>query len=220
MVTPQKEGVGLAKDIINLCLLRMGYQAEYKELPVKRTHHYMEIGDIDITIYSYKDERKEILYYSTEELFNAEYAFMVREGSDIKINRLADLTPYVIGNLAGLSYTPELKKIIDDKAEIKEVVTGYSLQSMFAQLLANTPRFDIMADSKNTLYWEAKKLGVMKKIKILDYKIKSKPYYITVSKRSKNIQNPEKFLARIDLCLRDIKKNSEYKTILASYGIH
>ena len=42
---------------------------------------------------------------------------------------------------------------------------------MFAQLLADIPRFEIMKDSKHTFYWEAKKLGVEDQIKILDCNI-------------------------------------------------
>ena len=220
MINAQEEGTGLAKDVINLCLQRIGHEAKFHELPVKRTHHFMEVGEIDITVYSYKEEREKILHYGKEVLFNSEYGFMVRANSGIKIDKLDDLSPYVIGHLAGLSYTPELKKIIDDKAEIGEVVIGYSLKAMFAQILADIPRFEIMADSKHTFYWEAKKLGVSDKIQILDYNIKNKAYYITVSKHSNNIKNPEKFLDKIDTCLRDIKQNGTYGKILARYGIH
>jgi polar amino acid transport system substrate-binding protein len=219
MINSEEEGSGLAKEIINLCLQRIGHQTKYHELPIKRTHHFMEVGEIDITVYSYKKEREKILHYGKEVLFNSEYGFMVRANSHIKIEELADLEPYVIGHLAGLSYTPELKKIINDKTAINEVVIGYSLTAMFAQLIADIPRFEIMADSKHTLSWEAKKLGVTDKIKILDYNIKNKSYYITVSKHSKNIKNPKELLGEIDTCLRDIKHKGEYKAIFARYGI-
>ena len=55
---------------------------------------------------------------------------------------------------------------------------------------------------------------------IEDYNIKNKAYYLTVSKRSNNIKNPKEFLAKIDLCLQDIKQNGEYKIILSKYGIY
>ena len=112
------------------------------------------------------------------------------------------------------------KKIIDDKAEVEEVVIGYSLKAMFAQLLADIPRFEIMADSKHTFYWEAQKLGISDKVKVLDYNIKNKAYYLTVSKQTENIKEPEEFLAKTDVCLREIKQNGMYHKILARYGIH
>jgi polar amino acid transport system substrate-binding protein len=218
MINAQKEGTGFAKETINLCLQHLGYKIEYNELPVKRTHYFMKNGDIDITVYSYKEERKEFLYYAKEVLFNSEYGFLVRANSDIQINDLTDLDPLIIGNLAGLTYTPELKKIIDNKIKREEVVTGYSLKAMFAQLLAETPRFDIMADSKSTFFWEAKKLGVSDRVKVLDYNIKNKAYYITVSKRSKNIKNPQEFLTKMDVCVSDMKKSAEYQERMIRYG--
>jgi len=220
MIDAQQEGIGLGKDIVNLCLKRMDYQVDYHKLPIKRTHHFMEVGEIDISVYSYKEKRNEILYYGKETLFDSEYGFVVRADSDIEINNLKDLTPYVIGHLAGLTYTPELKSIIDNKIKIDEAITGYSLQAMFSQLLADIPRFQIMANSKISLYWQAKKQGVANKVKVLDYNIKNKAYYLTVSKRSKNINNPKEFLAKVDLCLREIKQNGEYKSIFSKYGIY
>jgi polar amino acid transport system substrate-binding protein len=220
MLDNQQEGVGLGKDIVNLCLKRIKYQVEYHKLPIKRTHHFMEVGKIDITVYSYKEKRNEILYYGKEALFNSEYGFVVRADSNIEIKNLTDLTPYFIGHLAGLTYTPKLKRIIDNKSKIGETVTGYSLKAMYSQLLAEIPRFQIMANSKTSLYWQAKKQGVADKVKVLDYNIKNKAYYLTVSKRSNNIKNPKEFLAKIDLCLQDIKQNGEYKIILSKYGIY
>lgn len=209
---------GIAKELLNICIQQAGYKTEFRRLPIKRTHLYMEHGDIDVTIYSYQKPREKFLVYAKESLFSSEYGFMVRADSDIKITNLTDLAPYKIGHLAGLSYTPELMKIIKTKAKNKQLTTGYSLTAMFSQLLAPTPRFDIMADSKITFYWQAKTLGVSDKIKVLDFTIKKKNYFITVSKKSKNIADPQVFLAKTDQCLKELKSNGQYKTLLASYG--
>ncbi|MFT5759110.1 MAG: ABC-type amino acid transport substrate-binding protein [Alteromonadaceae bacterium] len=214
-----KKQLGLGKDLINICLHKMDYKAEYHRLPIKRTLALMEIGEIDITVYSYLASRESILHYSTEFIFSTDYAFMVRADSDIVINKLADLAPYRMGHLAGLTYTPELLKIINEKDKVNEVVTGFSLRSMFSQLLAPTPRFDIIADARDTFYWRANTLGISDKIKVLDYKIKTKKYYITVSKQSKNIKDAVSFLNKTDTCLQKLKKSGEYQAILANYGI-
>ena len=214
-----KKQLGLGKELINTCLHEMNYRVVYHRLPIKRTRQFMEKGEIDITVYSYLADRESILYYSKEPIFSADYAFMVRADSDIVINKLADLAPYRIGHLAGLTYTPELLKIIDDIMKLNEIVTGFSLRSMFSQLLAPTPRFDIFADARNTFYWRAKKLGISDQIKVLDYKIKTKNYYITVSKQSKNIKDAADFLMKIDNCLQALKQSGEYQAILGDYGI-
>jgi len=214
-----KQQIGLGKELINSCLHKVGYKAEYQRLPVKTTHQYMEKGEIDVTVYSYIKERERFLHYAKEPIFTADYVFMVRASSDIVINSLDDLAPYRIGYLSGLSYTPELLKIIKNKVSRNEAVKEFSLRSMFSQLLAPIPRFDIIADARDTFYWRAKKLGVSDKIKILNYQIKSKSYYITVSKQSKNITNAADFINNMDSCLQGLKQSGEYQSILANYGI-
>jgi len=209
---------GLGKELLNICIHQAGYDVDYRRLPVKRTHIYMKNGDIDITAYSYRKQREQFLIYSKESLFSSDLGFMVKADSSINIHDLKDLEPYRIGRLAGLSYTPELMKIIENKDKKNQVVTGYNFISMFSQLLAPIPRFDIIANSKSTFYWQAKALGVSDKVKVLDYTLKHKKYFVTVSKKSKNIKNPEKFLKQIDLCLKTLKSNGKYREILESYG--
>jgi hypothetical protein len=64
---------------------------------------------------------------------------------------------------------------------------------MFAQLLSSTPRFDIMANSKQTFYWLANSLGIANKIKVLHFTKDFKKYFITVSKNTQNITHISEF---------------------------
>ena len=214
----ESEQLGIAKEILNHCLLKQGYKTQYARLPIKRTHHYMKQGIIDLTVYSYQQDREEILFYAKEPIFNAEYGFLVRADSDIDIKKIQDVEPYQIGHLAGLTYTPEYMEIINAKTKLNQVTVGHSLESMFLQLLAPIPRFDIMADSKNTFHWFAKYKGVSDKVKVLDYTIKNKDYFITISKRSKNIVNPQAVLKQTDACLKQLKIDGSYNAILTKYG--
>jgi len=210
---------GIAKEIIANCIDQQEYNPEFIKLPVKRTHIYMQSGKIDISVYSFKKSRKEFLIYGKQPMFVSDYGFLVRADSNIEIKQLSDLTPLTIGHLAGLSHTPEIMSIIDKKRLKQQVVDGYSVDAMFKQLLAETPRFDVMINSKETFYWRAKSLGISEKVNVLDYQIKQKSYYLTVSKSSKNIQNKQQFLADFDTCLINIKKNGKYQKILSGYGI-
>ncbi|MBL4942371.1 MAG: transporter substrate-binding domain-containing protein [Colwellia sp.] len=209
---------GIAKELLNICVPQAGYSIEYRRLAVKNTHIYMATGAIDITLYSYKKERDAFLIYSNEKIFSTEYGFMVKASSNIKINKLDDLIPYRIGHLAGLTYTPELMKIITEKEATKQLVVGFNLKTLFSQLLATTPRFDIMADAKTTFHWQAQVLGVSDKIKVLDYNIAHKDYFVTVSKNSPNVSSPKLFLSKLDSCLKKLKNDGQYQTILNNYG--
>jgi polar amino acid transport system substrate-binding protein len=179
---------------------------------------FMQNGQLDISIYSYKKEREKFLVYSDVPIFISEYGFAVRADSDIQIDHLDDLRPYTIGHLAGLSHTPELSEIINQKRPLGMVTDSHTLDSMFAQLLSTTPRIDIMPNTKDTFYWRAKELGVSDKIKVLDFAITTKRYYVTVSKSSKNIDDINGFLAEMDTCITQLHENGKYKEIISRYG--
>jgi polar amino acid transport system substrate-binding protein len=217
-IDAKDDEVGIGKEILNYCLAQAGYKVRYGRLPIKRTHHYMEFGLIDLTVYSYRQSREEILYYSKEPIFSSEYGFLVRADSGIDIKKLDDVKPYQIGHLAGLTYTVDYMNIINEKIKLDQVTIGHSLESMFLQLLAPTPRFDIMADSKSTFNWFAHKKGVFDQIKVLDYTLKNKEYFITISKRSLNIENPLELLSETDACIKKLKQDGSYKAILTKYG--
>jgi polar amino acid transport system substrate-binding protein len=210
---------GLGKDVLNACLPKKDFRLRFNKLPVKRTHRYMQSGELDISLYSYKKEREAFVVYSKEPIFTTEYGFAIRADSEIKIEKLEDLQPLVIGHLAGLTHTPELLKIVEQKRLTGEISLGHSIDAMFAQLLSTTPRFDIMPNTKQTFYWRAKKLGVSDKIKVPDFTVAYKKYFVTVSKMTKNIADIAGFLADLDQCIIEMHQDGRYKAILNKYGL-
>lgn len=212
--------LGLAKELMLECLAQLNYPSEFKSLPIKRTHVYMKSGDIDLTVYSYNTDREAFVVYGKEPLFNSEYGFAVKRSSGITINNVDDLKPLVIGHLSGLTHTPEVLAIVEENRKINKVREGYSVESMLSQLTALPHQFDILPNSKSTLYWYTKVLGLSDQIKVLDYTVKTKRYFLTVSKKSKNIQSPVKFLNEMDQCLVELKKSGKYQQILTNYGFN
>jgi polar amino acid transport system substrate-binding protein len=210
---------GLAKDVLNECLPKKHFKLKYIKLPVKRTHLYMQSGELDISLYSLKKEREEFVVYSKVPVFTSEYGFAVRADSNIEIRKIEDLKKLTIGHLAGLSHTPEISKIIEKKRLNGQLSEGQSIDAMFAQLLSSTPRFDIMPNSKQTFLWRAKSLGVADKVKVLDFTVAYKDYFVTVSKNSKNISDISSFLADLDQCITQMHDDGRYVAILRKYGL-
>ena len=210
---------GIAKEILNTCIASDIYDIRYKTLPIKRTHIYMQSGELDISVYSFKLSREKFVIYGKEPLFTSEYGFASRRADNIVINQLSDITPYKFGDLSGLSHTPELNKILVEKRKNNQVSSGYDLDAMFGQMLATPQRFEVMANSKETLKWRAKQLDISNQITIHDLTIKFKPYFVTVSKSSKNIEDITTFLDSIDQCIIELKTNGEYQRISAKYGL-
>lgn len=211
--------IGLGKELIELCLNQTDYQPVYKTLPIKRTHLYMETGEIDISVYSFNEKRNDIVYFAQVPLFVSTYVLASKKENNLSIKSLDDLNGLVIGHLSGLAHTPELLKIIEDKKQSNQVSIGYNVEAMFNQLLASPQRFDIMPNSKETLLWNAKNLGITDKITLHDLVIREKKYYITVSKFSKNITEPRKFLQQLDNCLLTLKATGHYQKIAKKYGL-
>ena len=213
------EQPGIAKEILNICLAKHSHTVSYKNLPIKRTHLYMRSGELDISVYSFKPDREKFVVYGKEALFETEYGFASRASDNIEIDNFSDIYKYRFGHLAGLSHTPELMEIIEEKRLSNEVSEGYDLDAMFGQLLATPQRFEIMASAKETLLWRAKQLGISDEIKVHDFIIKVKRYFITVSKSSHNLEDIDLFLTDMDKCIRDLKTSGEYKKILSQYGL-
>lgn len=208
----------MAKDIIRLCLDPAKYAISYVNLPIKRTHIFMQKGTLDVSIYSYKVEREEFVHYSSVPLFTSEYGFATRKDSDIQVNSLEDLEPLRIGRMPGLTHTLAVMAIIDEKRDYNMVAEGHSVEALFFQMLSDNPRFDIMPNSKATFFWQAKQLGIADKIHVLDYVLAEKNYYLSVSKKSTNIDNPLMFLKEMDDCVTEIKQDGRYQLLSAKYG--
>lgn len=211
--------IGLGKEIINRCLSSMNVNPYYKQLPIKRTHQNMRSGKLDISVYSYKEEREEFIIYGSEPIFFSNYGFASKRSDNIIIDKLDDIKPYQLGHLAGLAHTKALMKIIDEKKALNQVTIGYSIDSMLKQMLGSPQRLQIIPNSTETLLWRAKKLNIENNIKVHNFILKQKAYFVTVSKASKHIKNPKAFLVGIDTCIKSLKVSGEYNKISQKYGL-
>ncbi|XPF94616.1 substrate-binding periplasmic protein [Colwellia sp. RE-S-Sl-9] len=215
----EKGKMGLGKEILTTCINELNYEVHLKYLPIKRTHYYMKSGDIDISVYSYNEKRKGFVYYGNEPIFTSQYGLVTKRSDNIKIEKLNDIKPYIFGHLDGLTHTKEIQDILEVKQARGEVSKGYDIDAMFKQLLATPQRFQIMANSKETLKWRAKQLNITEQVKIHNLTIQEKIYYVTVSKFSKNIHNPKLFLTNMDRCIKKLKETEQYQNIAQHYGL-
>ena len=210
---------GVGKDVLNECLPKKDFTLKYNKLPVKRTHLYMQNGELDISLYSYKKEREEYVVFGKVPVFTTEYGFAMRADSTLDIQKIEDLQPLIIGHLAGLTHTPEILAMIEKKRLVGEISEGHSIDAMFAQLLSTTPRFDIMPNSKQTFYWRAKSLGISDKIKVPNFTVAFKDYFVTVSKSTTNISDISEFLDNLDSCITQMHVDGRYAALLSKYGL-
>jgi ABC-type amino acid transport substrate-binding protein len=210
---------GLGKTLLTSCIKQLGYDFNYNHLPIKRTHYYMQTGELDITVYSYQTAREDAVVYGKEPMFINAYGFAVKSDSRIQINKVDDISTLTFGHLAGLTHTEELHPVLQKMTAQSKVVETYELNATLRQLVTTPPRIDITANSKATLLWRIKELGLSNQISVLDFELAAKPYYVAVSKNSKTIQNATEFVQQFDRCLQDMKQNGQYHDIAETYGL-
>ncbi|MBZ9612379.1 substrate-binding periplasmic protein [Rheinheimera maricola] len=210
---------GLGKALLNHCLVQLGYSFRYNNLPIKRTHYYMQTGELDITVYSYQAAREDAVVFGSEPLFVSSYGFAVKADSGINISQPADISALKFGHLAGLAHTPELNAVLAPMRVKQQVIESFELNTNLQQLISTPPRIDITANSRETLLWRIKNLGLSDKISVLDYELANKPYFIAVSKSSRSINDPTSFISEFDKCILQFKQNGSYGDVAAQYGL-
>lgn len=216
---PNQDREGLGTDILKHCTASLDYHLTYETFPVKRTHLFMQRGLLDVTFYSYKSSREEFVYYGKEPVFVSEYGFLAPANSGFEVTSLGDVHSLTLGLLAGLSYTPELMEVITTNKANGRVVESNSVFNLVNELAGNNPSIDLVPNSKETFYWMIKEQGLEDKLEVLEFTLAQKPYYITVSKASKNIADPIEFLAKMDKCLIALKESGGYDALSSRYGL-
>jgi polar amino acid transport system substrate-binding protein len=213
------EPPGFAKEILQRCLVASGWNGEFRPLSIPRMRRGIEVGEVDINIYSHENGREDFLYYGSEPLFVAEYRPIVRADSPIKINKISDFDKLRLGYLIGLNYSSEFKAYIEKRRASGNLDITESEDSNLRKLVSG--RIDIYSNSVPTSLWHAKKMGILDKIKVLDFSIKRGEYFVTFAKASKRLKSYEarRFLSAIDGCIRVAKKDGSYKSLVDYYKI-
>lgn len=211
---------GLAREILDQCLPAAGYTPRYEWLPVKRTYQYMQQGKIDLAVYSRKPERETYIYYSHSRMFSSELGFAVRSDFKPDGHELADVTPFRFGYLAGLALTPELHQLLEQKRQAgRGAVEVFQIKDLFSKLLQTPSPVDVVVNSKETLSWLIFDGQLQQQVKVLPLGVGRKDYYLTLSRQSKTVQNPEAFFQAFDACLTNFQQQPAFQTLLRRYQL-
>jgi polar amino acid transport system substrate-binding protein len=207
---------GFARELLELCLPWQGYRTEFTFYPVKRMYTYLEKGELDIALFSYRKSRESLVHYGQEPLFASGYRPVVRAGSGIEIRDIDDFDDLRIGHLAGLRYSKSFLAYIEKRRAAGTLITTTTGNSCLRMLVDDM--IDIFVDTEDTIRWRAQQMGLSEKIRVLNFDIRTRDYYVTVSKASTRIPDKEGFLQKLDGCLQAIKQDGRYTRIAAKYG--
>lgn len=214
---PSGSKPGIAKEILDICLNRMKRKYEYVQLPIERMQNLMQSGEIDINFFSYKKERESFVTFGKELAYINGYHPVVRKDSSVTISSLADFDRYKLGHTIGLRYSPEFWDYIQKRKTKDDLDETPSNESNIKKLLAG--RIDVFVADSSSILTLAADLGVAERLKILDFPIHHGLYYLSLSKKSPRIHQPQAFIQAFDQCLADLKKDGSYCKIFQTYQL-
>lgn len=211
---------GLAREILDHCLPAAGYVPRYEWLPIKRTYQYMQQGKLDLAVYSHKADREPYLHYSRLTMFSSQLGFAVRQDFKPAGRELQDVEPFRLGYLAGLALSPEVNLMLDrKKAAGRGAVELFQLQDLFSKLLQQPAPVDVVINAKETLQWVIYDEQLQQQAKVLPLALGRKDYYLTLSRRSTAVADPDAFFQAFDGCLATLQQQPAYQTMLRRYHV-
>ncbi|MFO1188091.1 MAG: hypothetical protein U1E97_00490 [Alphaproteobacteria bacterium] len=65
--------------------------------------------------------------------------------------------------------------------------------------------------------WDARRLDLADSLKVIEFDVQRADYFVTVSRASPRVGDKAAFVASVDDCIREIKADGRYESILARY---
>ena len=212
---------GMAKgffiDLLREISMRAGYDTEVKLYPVKRMESYLESGEVDgATALVQTEKREKYLIYSNTPVMVSRLTVFVRKGEEFPFKSVNDLKGKKIGFLLGYrtdSY--ELEKSIREGSVTVEEAVGYDQN--LKKLIKG--RVDCILTTEQLTWYHANELGIAGQITALDPPLSSHSVFIAVSKNTKNINDVDDFMRRINAAFNTVVSDGTYMQLQKRYKV-
>lgn len=191
--------IGINVDIVSEALNRLGYDVKIKFYPWKRALKMVEQGDADgIIDVAYNKTRAKYLYFPKEEIYTENWYCFTNKSSKLTLDTdFKNAKEIKLGVARAFVYGGAIQKAIDNNM-FKYIDEGHDNIANIKKLLAK--RFDMFPGVKNTILFEAKRLGVSERIRIVkktktdkDFLLSSSKTYLGFSKKRIPKNLAEKF---------------------------
>jgi polar amino acid transport system substrate-binding protein len=206
---------GAAKEVLTACLPRTGLPFTFQHFPLVRMTANMQSGALDVAVYSHKVERETSLHYGDEPLFAEAYRPIVRTDSEIVIRQISDFDRFRLGHQAGLVYSDEFSRYIQARQRSGTLDITTENESNIRKLTAGL--IDVFVNIESTVRWDARRIDLAERVKVLDFDVQRADYFVTVSRASPRIGDKAAFVASVDACIRDLKTDGRYDAIFSRY---
>lgn len=203
---------GTYVDIIRAVCKRMNIEPVFVQYPWARAMIMAKNGKVDAIFPPFQTpERMEFLYFPPTPVSHTRNSIFARKVLEIKINKLKDLTRYIVGINDQYSYGPEFDSI-KDKLNLDLSKT----EEMQINKLAHPGqrRMDVAAASEDAFLYLAQKLKFKNEFEVV-YVLSETPAYVAFSKASG--EKNKNLALEFGRVFRQLKKEGAIKDINDRY---
>jgi ABC-type amino acid transport substrate-binding protein len=211
---------GMGWEILATCGSAIEPSLSFDVYPIRRMFKYMERGDLDLNIMSFKEDRTKTLSYGKEVVFENTYGVWLGTHVKKNIRRITDMNDLSVGQLVGLRPSDQFRNWFDNR--IKEPTDKEAIvlndADQVVKMLASQ-RLDATVISGAEIRWRMKKLGLSGKIKDARFPIKSQEYFFVVSKQSPFFKKNPLMVQQLDRCVRSMKSSGKWQELRKQYDL-
>ena len=214
------KGKGMAWEILEICASRIDKNAVFDMYPIRRMFKYMERGELDVNLMSFKPDRAKTLDYGKELVFENQYDVWARASLKKPIKSIADLNNLSIAQMVGLRPSDEFRSWFDNRLKSNSPIETLQLNhpEQVFEMLAHD-RIDATVISSQEARWRTKRMGISSKVKDTGFSLKSHSYFVVIAKESPLYKQDPGILGRMDQCVRDLKANGTWARLKAHYDL-
>jgi polar amino acid transport system substrate-binding protein len=148
-------------------------------------------------------------------MLTSSYRPIVRADSDITIKNISDFDQYRLGHTIGLRYSKEFYDYILKRKAAQKL--DESSKEEFNIRKLDAKRIDIFVSTGSTVLYVARRIGLIDKIKILDFDIQKADYFIALSKNSPRIPDRVALINHLEECIQGLRKTDEICGLYQKY---
>lgn len=210
-------GGGFARELLDTCLGEAGYELRYRPVSIERSYEGLRTGVVDLHIFSLRPDREAFLAFGAEPLFRDAYQPIVLTSRTPAITKVSDFDGLRLGHLEGLRYDDDFLTYVRDRRNAGTVRVANSNEELLELLVDG--EIDVFVNLTSTARWLARQRGVAERIRVEPLVIKASDYFLTASKSSRRIKQPEALLAAADRCIQAMKADGRYRELARRYGL-
>lgn len=211
---------GFAWEIFSNCASAIDPNVTFENYPIHRMFRYMERGELDLNIMSFKKDRLASLAYGKEVLFENNYSVWTGAHIQRDIKKIEDLNQLTIGQMIGLRPSDQFRSWFEERLKDGERSKSYLLNEpeQVIKMLANG-RIDATVISSPEIDWRAKRLGLREKIRDTNFSLQKQDYFFVIAKESPYFKRDPRLLDKLDACVRSLKQSEQWQRLQEKYEL-